>query len=168
MNSQLDPVRRIKAIVLKGLEPAQRRSDVMLLNEYLRRLARLEQESQISVSGPFFDPAELPNVRADHLQRQRRELAAVTGGIDRGIWTTLMENYSIWTDLVRDRHPVALLAPDLFKPLIRMFERGGTFSLHHAWAEFGCGGRPLTHWRQAALREPIEIEEESLSQWDIK
>jgi hypothetical protein len=56
--------------------------------------------------------------------------------------------------------------PDLFEPLMRMFERGAAFTLHHGEALFENYARPLQMWRSDALGPALEIDEDNLSRWD--
>lgn len=162
----VDPVQRLTAIVRGGLKPGWRRSDVKLLREYMRRVAQLEQKAQIHLSGLFFDPEELVKENVALLELERQSLEKVTRDIDHRFWRRLLQNYVLWASLVNRGNPAAVLEPDLFEPLIRMFERGAAFTLHHGEALFECGALPLQTWRSAALWQAIELSEDKLLQWD--
>jgi hypothetical protein len=164
--SSKDPIQRLTGVVRSGVKPGWRVSDAMLLNEYVRRLACLEQKVPIHVSGLFFDPVELPGANEEQLKQDRQDLSQITKGIGNRFWATLLQNYALWTVLVRAGNPIATLEPDLFEPLMRMFERGAAFTLHHGEALFENHAVPLQTWRNAASRQPIEIDEDKLLQWD--
>jgi hypothetical protein len=116
----------------------------------------------------FFDPVELPGADEAQMKQERQDLAKITKGIGHRLWARLLQNYVLRRTLVRARNSVAELEPDLFEPLMKMFERGAAFTLHHGEALFENHALPLQTWRSAALREPIEIEEDKLLQWDEK
>ncbi len=161
-----DPIQRIEKVVSNGLKLGRRRSDAMLLNEYMRRLSRLEQHTHIQVSGLFFDPLELSGASEVRLKQERLALATLTEAVGNRLWARLLQNYVLWTILVRQGNIVAAAEPDLFEPLMRMFERGSAFIQHHGEAQFEKHAVPLQTWRHSALRKPIEIDEDKLLQWD--
>ncbi|MFE6305748.1 RDD family protein [Nocardiopsis sp. NPDC057823] len=118
---------RIRAIDWNG-NPDHTRSRVALMREYLRRAALWTRAVQ-GKGWPFYDVAEFaaPGVRADE-----------------GVVSGVLENpavvdqfpavgrscaWALHLAAARDAGVPLPDLPDLFEPLIRMYERGGGFSL---------------------------------------
>lgn len=119
---------------------ARQDSHVALMKEYLRRATLWVKAFNISGKGRFFDLAAIimPDVRApQHLVDEVEELPANWWGRQISAW------YLPWA-MIKDHPEVTKLdLPDLYEPLIRLYERGGRFRMEDTFIDVGSVGIPV-------------------------
>ncbi|WP_432035675.1 hypothetical protein [Streptomyces cucumeris] len=140
------------------------RSRVALMHEFMRRSAVWARETG-SGEWPFFDVAG----HIDPAARVDADVVKVLSGkiglqqpvvLETVAWAL---HFAVLTDVHQDL--VDLPAP--FEPLVRMFERGGTFALDAAgYIEVDTAAIPKGSMEQSLERSPLDLDETSLNALD--
>jgi len=153
---------RLSKIDWRSYGRSNRRSDCVLVNEYLRRAAQFAQVTSIETARPFFDAAKaigredaVPSEAIDELRGSIGRSANVFA------WR-ICELYLSWCALVDSEEPTAIRFHDLFEPLILLFERGGELGFHHGELLVGRFTVPFHNWREMAALQPYDISEKAL------
>lgn len=145
---------------------ARQESHVALMTEYLRRATLWVMAFNISGKGRFFNLAGIimPDVSApQHLIDEVEELPANWWGRRICTW------YLLWA-MIKDHPEVTKLdLPDLYEPLIRLYERGGSFTMEHTFIDVGSAGIPAVRWSDFESLEPLpDLGDATLDRIDAK
>jgi len=157
---------KIRVLCTLPVRLGWRISDGILLKEYVRRLARLEEDASVRVSSIFFNPEDLPRIDVAQLSSCREALRPLTVDLENAYVVKLLQNYVLWNVMGESGHWMVALQPDLFAPILKMVARGAVFMMHHGEAAFDGFSVPLLKWRELGQRQPFEIGDVALSVWD--
>lgn len=142
------------------------RSYVALMKEYLRRMGLWADALQLTDTTPFFDVAAavLPNMRAPQAL-----VAALNVQVHppSPLVQVTCEWYLHW-NFVCDRPEITCFQlPEPYEPLIRMYERHGSFRREHIYIDVGLTGIAMPPWRVYAKHEPLtNLDDATLDQLD--
>ncbi len=158
-------------------------STFALVSEYLRRAAVVAAALGGAAEWPFFDASALvtlPSVDSDTLlgplEEKFTEFNVHLDKIPQGAGTLRVDSYGRslcawyirWAALKNDLALAAQNLPDLYEPLIVMYERGGSFTRHHGEIEIfpNISLQPGSPERWLS-REPLTaLDSETLDQID--
>jgi hypothetical protein len=150
-------MKRIKAI------PPLRHSEYVsdkagdLATEYLRRVAVMAQSLPSWSGGPFFNPTTVTSSElGSDIESEIR--AVVSEDIEpNGYVRRLYLDYIKWQAYVEMGDPVACSHPDVYEPLIRLFEQGHPLGFHHGDLMVGAFAIPLTNWLRFAEKTSLDL-----------
>jgi hypothetical protein len=156
-------VYRISRINWRNIGLVEKKSNVALAKEYIRRAALLVKTYSLNVKFPFYSAAQAIG------KSQQIDIVGICPqleNLDNAFVKRFCECYLEWAFLTDTKEPAAIQFCDLYEPLIKLFERGGTIGLHHGEVVVGRYAFPLVHWSSLALEEPIDISDSGLEIWD--
>ncbi|EPY11656.1 hypothetical protein SAMN04488689_107158 [Paenibacillus sp. cl6col] len=150
-----------------GTSETKKKSSELLITEYLRRSA-LFLEGYSFESGPFFSPAKVVGSNLD--------LEDIIAGIffESGrpnlLCKTICLRYLEWVSLVEEGKIISDEYQDIYEPLIKYFERGGTLRLDQGiYLDYGFGAFPIDNWRERYSKlHAIDISDVNLDKVDIE
>ncbi len=124
-----------------------------LVFEYLRRMALWADALQLADSGPFFDLAirVSPATTLPSLSTALDAIGTAHNPLHRAICGWYL-HWTVIADLTVVRR-VSLPAP--YEPLIRLYERNGSFRRADVFIDVGVVGIPVSRWRSYAQRPPL-------------
>lgn len=126
-------------------------SHIALLREYLRRAALWAKALDCTDEWPFFDVAAhiCPLECADDTNvKLLKTHFTETPFYVAGMIEKTCEWFLHW-DRVKNLPKVSeFTLPELYEPLIIMYERGGIFSMEHGFFDFAVGSFPRGKWQQ--------------------
>ncbi|KQX51359.1 MULTISPECIES: hypothetical protein [unclassified Paenibacillus] len=105
--------------------------DVSLVREYFRRLAVFLDYLSVGSNYPYIDPVKLINREASINYDDVLEICPNVNKAPNGVTKALCVTHVIWRSIADEGDPIAIEYKDLFKPLIILFQRGGTWHTHH-------------------------------------
>lgn len=150
-----------------GTSETKKKSSELLITEYLRRSA-LFLEGYSFESGPFFSPAK---VLASNLDLEDIITSIFSeSGKPNLLCKTICLRYLEWVTLVGEGKIIDGEYQDIYEPLIKYFERGGTLRLDQGiYLDYGFGAFPVDNWldRYSKLHA-IDISDENLDNADIE
>lgn len=153
-------ITRISKISWKTSE-VKKKSSELLITEYLRR-SSLFLEMHPFESGPFFSPSKVLGTSLD-LEDLISNIfsASVKPNL---LCQTIFLRYLEWVTLVEEGKIIDG-DRDIYEPLIKYFERGGTLRLDQSiYLDYGFGAFPIDNWRERYSKLPsIDISEENLT-----
>jgi hypothetical protein len=157
-------ITRINKISWRTSE-VKRKSSELLITEYLRR-SSLFLEMHSFESGPFFSPAKVLGTSLD-LEDIISNIfsASIKPNL---LSQTICLRYLEWVTLVEEGKIIDGDHRDIYEPLIKYFERGGTLRLDQSiYLDYGFGAFPIDNWRERYSKLPlIDISEENLTSVD--
>ncbi|MCM3173233.1 hypothetical protein [Paenibacillus sp. MER 99-2] len=139
-------------------------ADATLIAEYYRRvgvfLQHLSKEStSIYVGMDWLIGYRIPDDAWDNFVVDFPNFK----DIDLMIIKLLSMHYLRWCSLLDDKNSFALQYPDIYEPIITLFERGGgRISTHHHELVGGFGGFPKTIYATRGDMNPFDISEAAL------
>ncbi|PAF29618.1 hypothetical protein [Paenibacillus sp. 7516] len=137
-------------------------SNMALIQEYIRRAALLITSYDLKSPYPFFKASHVIGHDVDlDLTEKCPELAKLTNSFMKGT----CEAYLEWVFLIDSGNEIALKFNDLYKPLIRLIERGGTVRRRHGDIIAGGYVFPLANADYMSKQKPINISDEGLAAW---
>ncbi|MEC0235048.1 hypothetical protein P4H71_11985 [Paenibacillus kribbensis] len=83
---------------------------------------------------------------------------------------TICLRYLEWVSLVEEGKIISGEYQDIFEPLIKYFERGGTLRLDQGiYLDYGFGAFPIDNWRERYSKlHAIDISDDNLDNIDIE
>ena len=166
MKTLQSAVNRLSKIDWQNYGRSERRSNVLLVKEYLRRAAQFAHVVSVDGSRPFFDPAKAIG------KEQLVPLTTITalreslGRSANSFAWRICECYLSLCALVDAEEPTPVQFRDLFEPLVLLFERGGQLGFHHGELVVGRYGMPFHNWREMMSLQPYDISEKALATAD--
>ncbi len=147
--------RRIKGLA-SGIKSSVTEEDLAKSAfEYLDGVACMSNAEGLNLQSPFFAAKSLLEGSAVSSDALESEIEHATNGI-RNTWVRgICTNYLVWCAAFEDNATLARKYPNLFEPMIRLFEAGGEFGFHKG--EFMVG--------DAASRKHIAI---PLGEWKVR
>lgn len=159
-----EAVKRVSAIDWNTVGYAfQRESNVALAKEFLRRAALIIKEYNLDVKFPFFSAAK---AIGKSQQIDIEKVCSQINTLNNTFLRRACECYIEWASLTDEGEPAAMKFPDLYEPLIKLFERGGSIGIHHGEVIVGKFAFPLKNSSIIALEDPIDISDMNLEKWD--
>jgi len=144
------------------------KSQVALVREYLRRAALWADRLQMAEEWPFFDVALQidPSIRAD--PEYVTTLRARLTGIPLHPKVKATSEWSLhWAALKAASRTAQFDLPDPYEPLLRMYERGGSFYTEHGFIVIGPASVWKGDWRDHLRPEPVtNLDEDALNARD--
>lgn len=121
--------------------------DVLLLRQYLGNVDALAGAVAAWNGGPFFDPRKV--IGRDVTPRHARIVNEVDGRLIRqdGYVKRQCIAAVLWAIYLDEGERLACEHEDLFEPLLRLFENGIGFTIHHGEILIGRFALPLSTWR---------------------
>jgi hypothetical protein len=123
---------------------------------YFLGVSEFYQKFGIDSASPFFSPTSLIAIDG---AKTAAAMAEVTKAAERsppwesGFTRRLCESILEWNEGVDAGDRFASAYPDLFEPLLVMFEKGGDLGLHHGEVLIGrVAAIPLANWRSNAAK----------------
>jgi hypothetical protein len=129
-----------------------------LVAEYLRRVAKMANDLQLSLTSPLFKPTSVIAIDGSHSAMAMGEFIELSGNEERlknAYVRRSCECFLEWNEGVDAGEKVAVAYPDIFDPLIALIERGGKFGLHHGELLIGKCAIPLSNWKRFAQIKPM-------------
>ncbi|WP_143086366.1 hypothetical protein [Amycolatopsis saalfeldensis] len=130
-------------------------SRARLMVEYLRRAAIWADALDAGDEWPFLDVAAHldPNLRAD--PKTIKQLDEISVYIASPQVRIVVES-SLHLATLRDASTAGIPdLPDLYEPLLILFERGGGFGISNNFIDFGIRMVPLKTWQERRNTQPI-------------
>ncbi|WP_339267581.1 hypothetical protein NYE54_27290 [Paenibacillus sp. FSL K6-1330] len=150
-----------------GTSETKKKSSELLIAEYLRR-SSLFLEGKSTESGPFFSPAKVLGSNLD-LEDIITSIFSESGKPNL-LCKTICLRYLEWVSLVGKGKRIKGEYLDIYEPLIKYFERGGTLRLDQGiYLDYGFGAFPIDNWRERYSKlHAIDISDENLDNVDIE
>lgn len=121
--------------------------DVMLLRQYFGNVDALARSVPVWRGGPFFDPRTV--IGRDLSPGHAQAVSDVDARLvhQHGYVKHLCIAAVMWSGYVVEGERLACAHADLFEPLLRLFEKGIGFTIHHGDILIGRFALPVTTWR---------------------
>lgn len=150
-----------------GTSETKKKSSELLIAEYLRRSSQFLDGYSIE-SVPFFSPAKVLGSPLD-LEDIITSVFSESGKPNL-LCKTICLRYLEWVSLVGEGKILNGESQDIFEPLIKYFERGGTLRLDQSiYLDYGFGAFPIDNWRERYSKlHAIDISDENLDNVDIE
>lgn len=150
-----------------GTSETKKKSSELLIAEYLRRSSLFLDGYSIE-SGPFFSPAKVLGSNLD-LEDIITSIFSESGKPNL-LCKTICLRYLEWVSLVGEGKIINGEYQDIYEPLIKYFERGGTLRLDQGiYLDYGFGAFPIDNWRERYSKlQAIDISDENLDNVDIE
>lgn len=150
-----------------GTSEIKKKSSELLIAEYLRRCSLFLGVYSFE-SGPFVSPAKVLNTNLD-LEDYITSIFAESGKPNL-LCKTICLRYLEWVFLVDEGKIINDEYQDIYEPLIKYFERGGTLRLDQGiYLDYGFGAFPIDNWRERYSKlHAIDISDENLDNVDIE
>lgn len=165
MSVRLDSaIHRINKIDWGNIGYTDRKSDLILAKEYIRRAALFMKHISQDAQTALFRAADVYGrdfiVDIDKVCPKVREL---------GVYTRCWCKYYVeWAALADEGEPLVLQFIDLYEPIIMLYERGVILKMHHGC--FDIGVRNFIYLgpgiRSYAAEEPFDISDNALDRYD--
>ncbi|MEK8019762.1 MAG: hypothetical protein VSS75_023050 [Candidatus Parabeggiatoa sp.] len=161
MKSHLKKARqRLTSVNWKTSERESRYSDFVLLKEYLRRIALLAEVLGDNSIQPILNPVNLTSLEIS--KDMFDEVVSEVGIAGNAYVIAICKCYLMWNYLIDEKEVLAQQFPDIFDPLIKLFERGGRVALSRGEFVIGSCCLPLNNWRQRSNEPAKDITDSSL------
>lgn len=154
-------IQRIKAIPPLYSSHTKSPIDADLAREYLRRVALMAKSLPGWDGGPFFNTSEVTANDLDPQVITEIDAAVTADTQPNGYVRRLCIDYIKWQAYVEVADPVACLYPDIFEPLLRLFERGQSFGIRHGELVVGSFAIPLTAWLESSEMPALDLDEKN-------
>ncbi len=163
----LEACNRINKIDFNRIQNTNRRSDMELFIEFARRFSILVLEHlKIKLRNPYmFNPDKAFGYEIDFdIEDKCPVLKTVKPSIPR----KMVIDYLKFAYIIGEGNEVASKNKDVYEPLIKLFERGGQFNIHHGeYIAGGCAWRFKLPDLMLDMNE-IDISDEALDKCDNK
>ncbi|WP_231574858.1 hypothetical protein [Paenibacillus sp. FSL R7-0273] len=150
-----------------GTSKTKRKSSELLIAEYLRRSSLFLEKYSIE-SGPFFSPSKVLDSNLD----LEDVITGIFSASDKPnlLCKTICLRYLEWVSLVGEGKIINGDYQDIYEPIIKYFERGGTLRLDQGiYLDYGFGAFPIDNWRERYSKlHAIDISDENLDNVDIE
>ncbi|WP_223275695.1 hypothetical protein [Paenibacillus elgii] len=146
---------------------SEKKSSELLIAEFLRR-GSLFLENSSSEFGLFFSPAKVLDVNLD-LENVITSIFYEPGKPNL-LCKTICLRYLEWVSLVEKGKIMSNEYQDVYEPLIKYFERGGTLRIDQGiYLDYGFGAFPIDNWRERYSKlQATDISDENLDNVDIE
>ncbi|CAN7760451.1 hypothetical protein [Paenibacillus sp. LjRoot56] len=111
--------------------------DVLFVKEFFKRLSLFLDFLSVESKYPYIDPVKLINKESKIDYDKVFELCPNLIKAPNGVTQALCVNHVIWSSLADEGDPIAIQFIDLFKPLIDLFNGGGSWRTHHGMLDIG-------------------------------
>lgn len=158
-------LKRLTAINWK-LDYHDERSYVELMYEYLRRMALWTSALQLEDGGPFFDVAALlcPDTP---LPPPLKEAVDAAVHARNPLVRAICEWHLHWVLIAQLPAVTRFGLPAPYEPLIRFYERNGSFRREDVFVNVGIVGISISRWRNYGQRQPLlDLDDATLDQLD--
>jgi hypothetical protein len=103
---------------------------------YLTGVAKMNRERSLDLASPLFNARKLlANPTLDDEGETARIKSALLKLAKHAYVCGMCENYLVWSLALDKNIPLADAYPDLFEPLVRLFEGGANIRTHHGELE---------------------------------
>lgn len=159
-----DAIKRINGIRWENLSYTNRKSDLILAKEYIRRAALFMQHISQDIQTAFFSASNALN------RSLKVDVEIACPIITKlGLYNKLVcKHYIEWASLTDEGELLAVLFEDLYEPLIILLERGVIIKMHHR--EFEIGECNYIYLGSGILgyvsEEPFDISIKALEEYD--
>jgi hypothetical protein len=128
-----------------SVDPSE--ADVLLLRQYFGNVDALAKSVAVWKGGPFFDPRNVigRDLSPEHAQEVNDVAAKLVH--QNGYVKHLCVAAVVWAGYAVEGERLACEHDDLFEPLLRLFEKGIGFTIHHGEILIGRFALPLSTWR---------------------
>lgn len=138
-------------------------SHMALVKEYVRRASLLITTYSLKTPYPFFNAAKAFGLNEEiDILEHCPHLKSVNNSFVKGICRAYLE----WANLADTGEYAANQFCDLYDPLIKLFERGGTIKRDHGDIIAGGYALPLSNADYMSKQTPIDTSEEGLEIWE--
>ncbi|MEH6848913.1 hypothetical protein [Bacillus pseudomycoides] len=150
-----------------GASEVKKKSSELLIAEYLRRDS-LFLEVYPFECGPFFSPAKVLDINLDF--EDVITSIFTEPGKPNLLCKTICLRYLEWVALVENGKILNGDFQDVYEPLIKYFERGGTLRIDKGiYLDYGFGAFPIDNWRERYVKlQAADISDENLDNIDIE
>ncbi len=145
----------------------KKKSSELLITEYLRRSSLFLEIYSIE-SGPFFSPAQVLGTNLD-LEDVITSIFTEPGKPNL-LCKTICLRYLEWASLVKKGELIDGEYQDIYEPLIKYFERGGSLRIDQGiYLDYGYGAFPIDNWRERYIKlQAADISDENLKKIDTE
>ncbi|MGG4221584.1 hypothetical protein ABEW32_25605 [Paenibacillus jamilae] len=145
----------------------KKKSSELLITEYLRRSSLFLEINSIE-SGPFFSPAQVLGTNLD-LEDVITSIFTEPGKPNL-LCKTICLRYLEWASLVKKGELIDGEYQDIYEPLIKYFERGGSLRIDQGiYLDYGYGAFPIDNWRERYIKlQAADISDENLKKIDTE
>ncbi|MDP1979220.1 hypothetical protein [Undibacterium sp.] len=117
--------------------------------EYIRRVAVMSEQEQIALPSPFFDPLTILSIDGHAAKHAMLEFQSTAGAqVKNAYLRRTCECFLQWCEGIDAGKVIAIQYAELFEPLIRLIELGGSFGFHHGDLVVGTSAVPLRDWKR--------------------
>ena len=155
-------IERLKKINWENIGNDQRISNALLVQEYLRRAAVFAKTYSLDGMLIHLDAAQAcgKDIQLDLIKLFSNSLL-----LNNTFYKMIVTFYLKWAILCDKEELAALKFCDLYEPLIKLFERGGTFRLHHGDIIVSNCAIPPASIEYWAGRKVNDISDNGLEKW---
>lgn len=130
-------------------------NDMMLLKEYIRRVALFADFLSLNIRNPIFNAA---SVIKNESEINFDIVCQKIKNIESGVIRVICEYYIEWSDLIDKKDNIAVKFSDLYEPALKILERGGMFGIRQGdFVIYGGGTFPVSAWRELAKDATLDL-----------
>jgi hypothetical protein len=152
-------MQRVSAIPPLGRSDGTSSFDADLAREYLRRAALMAKSLPNWEGGPFFNPAVVTLSDLSATLISEIEAVITSDSQPNGFVRRICRDYIKWQAYIDKGNPVATSFPEVYEPLLKLFERGQSFGMHHGELIIGGFSIPLESWLDSSEMPAFNLDE---------
>lgn len=144
-----DVVSRVLAISSVSGDRDASSSEAILVRDFFSRVSSLAKDVGEWNSGPFFDPEKLIGISPDDNAKAAIDHLNSAGSQRNAYVKRICSDAIKWASYVSLGNSIAVNHPDVYEPLLLLFERQVDFGFHHGDLIIGDLSIPVGTWRSA-------------------
>jgi len=138
--------------------------NMALIKEYIRRVSVFVTTNSLKTPYPFLNAAKA--IGRD-IQLDIYECCPNLKIIDNSLIIAMCTSYIQWAVLIDNKDDCATKFPDIYEPLIKLYEKSGSVNYRNGEILAGGYAFPLATPIYMAKHDPIDITEEGLNNYSI-
>jgi len=167
-DSLISAVERISSIDFDNIRKQDYASHQLLVQEFLRRATLVINEYSITLKTLRYPYISANDVIDRELDVDVFKWCPKLEEIQNGTIKYMCRFYLQWSVLIDQGLPVALEHKDLYEPLIKLLERGGSFTIRQNSMIVGEADFHLSTYRDKVIMEPNDISDQHLDRLDLE